>query len=381
MKDISFGIPIYLYNFVSKILSNMKNIRVHVLRVVVLLLAVAGLAGCKKSPDKILSENGQGVVMIVNQYYYKITLPTGGEWYFTGFDNDGDMENFTFDENEIKQNKAMLTGTGFIISDDGKILTNRHVATPSIDFTDAKHSVENVFNSFKQMIQEQMRQMSSRYDELESQKADCYTFDEWSGDPIVDEDKLSEITSEQQQLSNSYQSAAETWNKIDNIDVSDIKIEPVYDVSVAYNNTFVTKLSDLSPCVVTAVSKDADVDLAMLQLKNKKTPDNAAVLELADDDTDIKVDDKLYMIGFNAGFSLSNTSQGIKAQITSGNISQTSDNNKIMYTIPALPGSSGSPVFNEYGKIVAVNFAGVSTTQSFNYGIKLKKVRRFIEDN
>ena len=351
-----------------------------ILHIMVTVLALLSLASCKKSPDKILEENGPGVVMIVNQYYYKITLPTGAEWYFTGFDKDGDMENFTFDESEIQKTKAIITGTGFIISADGKIITNRHVATPSIDFTDAKHSVGNVFNSFKQLIQEQMRQMSTRYDELESQKNSCYDFDEW-GDQTVDEEQLNQINEEQQQLSESYNTAMETWKKIDNIDVSEIKIEPVYDVSVAYNNTFVTKLSDLAPCVVTAVSKDTDVDLAMLQLKSKHTPDNATVLEMADSDTDIKVDDKLYMIGFNAGFSLSNTSQGIKAQITSGNISQTSDNNKIMYTIPALPGSSGSPVFNEYGKIVAVNFAGVSTTQNFNYGIKLKKVRRFIDDN
>ena len=85
--------------------------------------------------------------------------------------------------------------------------------------------------------------------------------------------------------------------------------------------------------------------------------------------------------GFNAGLTLSNTSQGIKAQITSGTISQKSDNDKIMYTIPSLPGSSGSPVVNEKAQLVAVNFAGVNGTQSFNYGIQIKKVRQFMNEN
>ena len=50
-------------------------------------------------------------------------------------------------------------------------------------------------------------------------------------------------------------------------------------------------------------------------------------------------------------------------------------------TIEAGGSKSSVMLMNEYGKIVAVNFAGVSTTQSFNYGIKLKKVKRFIDEN
>ena len=86
------------------------------------------------------------------------------------------------------------------------------------------------------------------------------------------------------------------------------------------------------------------------------------------------------MIGYNAGFAIASTSQGIKAQITKGDISQKSDASKILYTIPALPGSSGSPVMNTYGYLVAVNFAGMQNTQGFNYGIRMSKVKEFMKE-
>lgn len=46
-----------------------------------------------------------------------------------------------------------------------------------------------------------------------------------------------------------------------------------------------------------------------------------------------------------------------------------------MYTVPALHGSSGSPVIDEYGKLFAVNYAGIDITQNFNYGIKVSHLR------
>ena len=86
------------------------------------------------------------------------------------------------------------------------------------------------------------------------------------------------------------------------------------------------------------------------------------------------------MIGYNQGPILAHTESGIKAQITQGNISQNTDDIQMMYSIPALQGSSGSPVLNQYGELVAINFAGISTTQNFNYGIKVNKLKELIED-
>lgn len=69
------------------------------------------------------------------------------------------------------------------------------------------------------------------------------------------------------------------------------------------------------------------------------------------------------------GTNIGKTKDGLKAQVTSGTISQT-DKYRILYTIPTLHGSSGSPVLNDNGMLVAINYAGFDSTQGFNYGVK-----------
>ena len=181
---------------------NMKHLKFYFLS----LFALLGLAACDstKTSDEILKECGSGVVMVTNQFYYKITLPTGKVWYFTGFDADGDLENWKMDLAEIQKNKKMITGTGFFVSEDGKIVTNRHVAAPTITLSDTKKSVRSLLDGMAEMVRAEMESMSEKYDELERSKSDCYTYNEYDGNYYVDNERLQQIEQQQTLLKEAY---------------------------------------------------------------------------------------------------------------------------------------------------------------------------------
>lgn len=184
---------------------------------------------------------------------------------------------------------------------------------------------------------------------------------------------------------------AETYNGLSDIRPSESEVRYHNRVSIAYNNTFVTSTSDFSSCVVLKV--DHEHDLAVIQLKDKKTPEDKYIFEVPDDDPleeysftesiakffGSDKNDKLFLTGFNRGPSLAQTKDGIKAQFNMGTISQRASD-QIMYSIPTLPGSSGSAVVNHKGQLVAINYAGVSTTQSFNYGIRVKYLKSLMKN-
>lgn len=293
----------------------------------------------------------------------------------------------------------MITGTAFFIDNNGTLMTNRHVAQPDIDAVTARRSMIRFMKTLKEYFTEQMAELSQQYDILERQKSSCSYFD-FYGFMHTDEEKLAQINAQQEDLSRQYTALDQSREGIDdNIDPEGIKIRTICELGIAYNNTYVTSESDFiikNPCVVVRTSDKEDIDLALLQLKNKKTPENTYIFKLKGDDTDksftdklanlfsssddekLKIDQQLYMIGYNAGLVLANTKQGIKVQMTSGKVTQLSDGQRLLYSIPTLQGSSGSPVIDEYGNLVAVNFAKLGTTDNFNFGIPEESIKAFM---
>ncbi len=370
-------------------------------KLLTLTLILLLLAGChnKKSAEELFNETASGVVVVLNEFYYEIQLPNGESLYFKGLDANGDLTGLTPEAEEAKKNRNIITGTAFFIDKEGTLMTNRHVAQPNIDAVTARRSLIRLIKTLELLYSEKMAELSQQYDLLENQKSQC-TYYDYDGFIHTDEAQLVEINEQQERLGQQYAALEKSKDGLNaNIDPEGIRIRIISELGIAYNNTYITSENDFivkNPCVVVRTSDKEDIDLALIQLKNKKTPEDSHVFKLKGDngsgsfiekvaglfaneeDDKLKIDQQLYMIGYNAGLILANTKQGIKVQMTSGKVTQLPDGQRLLYSIPTLQGSSGSPVIDEYGNLVAVNFAKLGTTDNFNFGIPEERIREFL---
>lgn len=340
---------------------------------------------CNRNMEQMADDYQSGVVLVQTMEFYEMVLSEGSSLYFTGSDFDKETGQFIGMFAELDSLVPdVLYGTGFFISEDGMLATNRHVIEGNITEKEAKSGLRKIVNN----IEDALEKTKNEYTEYQKDMRALIT-----QNPDTVPGTLQGQIDALEYFEQALKEIDELIGIIKHVDVSEADLNYYNDVRIAYNNTFVNTIDELKPCTIRKKS-DTD-DLAIIQLNTKETPEGRHVFELTPRDMlqhysygeylmhliGSDKNDELMMIGFNYGPGMS-TDEGLIAQHPRGSLSQyVANSREVQYDIPALIGTSGSPVLNRRGQVVAVQYAAAKTESNrFNYGVKEKYLNELFKE-
>ena len=321
-----------------------------------------------------VKEMETGVCLILGQGYYYVDLDIpnitiGGHpavAYLNYNDNTKEVTNLTFNPDAAKV--QAWWGTGFLISDDGLIATNKHIAAPAAP-EDVAIQLKKYFQKEKNTYQHEIDRMNDKLQILGG---------------------IGALGPEYVNTRDSLQSLQHGLTTLDEIiNTGKFKVEVRSKTAVAFTGTRIENEEDFIPCSQARAVGDpggvAEKDLAIIQIKNKQNiPQGAFIFTIPEVDLmdgDVPDNYDVTVLGYNAGGSLQDMElqEGIKPQAQHGKITNTSEKYRVGYDAPTIGGSSGSPVVNNKGELVAINNSGLGMTQGFNYGVRTKYLKELLD--
>lgn len=332
-------------------------------------------------PDLPLDKMKTGVVLVLEQTNYYVDFEIDDIYYgdheplkcyFTYNQNKRSIDHITLDSDLIQYTAA--TGTGFLISNDGMIATNKHVADPEIPQELAEKALRLYFQKLKDENQMKCEDISDTLNVLGMAK--------------LGKNKYRQLFAELKYRQNQVR----IMDKI--LNTGSFKVKKNTALYVAFTGTNIDpelrSLDGFVGCNHLISGDQGDQvtgnDVAIIQLRNKDKdiPSGAFVYEIPEKDVidkEMPKNRRVTIIGYNAGFGLQHLElqNGIQPQIQSGEINNLSEKFRIGYDAGTLGGSSGSPVLNDDGMLVAVNNSSVGGSDSFNYGVRIKYLREIYE--
>lgn len=330
---------------------------------------------CLNNQTQIYEKYKDAVVLVKHTYALQISIK-GSEPFQIAVDDN------SFDGKTI-------SGTGFFVSEDAKIVTNHHVAEPwkytedkNDDFSDLKNHIAAVLpdsidkKDYKTYLESHWNDYYSDEGEEESEEEVPAA----TTTPVVNVDSSTVNTEVNDLISDNQSEEKAVTSQILYTKLEDIEIVPkTVEISIALHGS----KDDWLQCKVFKIADGDEVDVAILQLTSEKLPDSVSdIIDLDNavkDDSSIKPGTNAILIGYPMGLQLANTRRGIKVQVYEGQINKESDGVSVQYNVTSTHGASGSPVFNECGQLIAINYAGYDEAQGYNFGIVAKHAMSLME--
>ena len=257
----------------------------------------------------------------VHDYYNNSVVMITAKWTYHVSTSSGNIGNFHIDgDGKLAEGAVGLTGTGFFVSENGKIITNKHVA--AID-----DKSEEIKDFFQRYYMYQARETGNR------------------------------------QYISLAQSVRVTLNML--------------EYGIIRNNTHYTGARDVIPCKFLKTYDSDEIDVAIIQTNSQTLPAGVKINVVNLDkaivvDKNIKINTKVYLMGFPLGQFLATTSSGIKADFQPGTITQTGSDFYFRHNAVSFGGASGSPIFEKRGRLIGIHYAGLAQAGVHGYGRGIK---------
>jgi len=358
----------------------------------IFLLAVVLLAACgskkKAAPltdmttSQLFEHFRKSVVLIKSRSYFKVTFSDNTVAYVPRISPYGGAS-IVFNEAEAIEAAESSYGTGFFVGDKGIIATNFHVVSPIAELIEEKSIRNSIIEGVQDTRDDVLASLNDDVNAYLTRYHDTGFIRMNVPENVVQLLKFREDDMERDtsfDLKSSIDSLVSTFNTLDavankNFTITLESAELSITMDAATNNTATYA------CHLYNITDESHADLALIQTNEKEIPEGAETsVDLFSKEEDaytqtllawdtVKVATPLYLISYNYGEEIARTSNGQKVQLTEGNVSQESDKYRVLYSIPALPGSSGGPVFNKKGQLIAINYCGFGQAGNFNYGV------------
>lgn len=306
------------------------------------------------------------VVYVRASYHYIVKFkdnPMPDSW-------DGKIEDIASDQ--------PYSATAFFLDRNGFMGTNRHVAVPW------EYRTEEDESKLRGLVEERLNLCAKAW--MSQAGFQVTVKDEEELDKIKAFPETPLFKSIYKHLLNSKDPYTELIKVLDRIKKSDYDISgEIDDITVGYAGRYYTHTDEFQRCNVICDSQNKDIDVAILQLNNKKTPDEIKYVFSPDKfftGTLVPLQDELVTIGYPLGLLMGkdDTKKSIEPTIRETKCSKEPSKYVFEFQSNSIAGSSGSPVFNKKGQLVGVLDAAYQIAGGPSTAVHAKYLKKLYDE-